>query len=134
MEKHSCEVCLAYSKDTKDLNENNIYTHFRTFNTEKNIFGNLCMPNQNFCEYFNQLENIFVNIFPDSAIQNVGLKIKERCLNIPFYHPCKDFPSEYFISLFVRVRIYYSIKFINRDFKIQKQNKENYKLKNLKHL
>lgn len=40
---------------------------------------------------------------------------------VDFLHSCSDFPKIYLLKLFIRVRIYYILKFVNRDFKNKKE-------------
>lgn len=133
--KHSCEICEEYSKQTQELSEDTIYTSFRAYqNAANDIFGNLRSPDKAFFEYFGSCEKIFVDNFKTLAIlPNVGIKIRDIILSLPFPHPCKKFPKTYFASLFVRTRIFYTLKFLNRDLLKTKSRKPR-KLNILQHL
>lgn len=55
--------------------------------------------------------------------------------NIDFIHPCSEFPKTYVKKLFIRMKIFYSIKYTNRDLKTIKTDKKvERKLKILSHL
>lgn len=76
-------------------------------------------------EYIKQLENIFVENFNDLASNRfIGAKLKDLFKTIPFTHPCPRFPFDYFLSLYNRVPIYFTVKFANRDIKNQIRNKQ----------
>lgn len=90
---------------------------------------------KNITEYVGALENIFTTKFGELACEeNVGRKLKNYFANVTFNHPCKDFPLDYFVSLYTRVRIYFSLKFANQDIKSCRTNKVNTKLSILQHL
>jgi len=53
IEFHSCNACKIYvNKNKTELNDNTLYCSFRAYsNEEGNLFGNLHIPNNNFCFY-----------------------------------------------------------------------------------
>lgn len=133
--QHTCATCEKYAQENCDLTAATIYTHLRAFDASQSTFGSLFTSNLHFCEFLVSLGQNFSQIFPDMSIQTgVGQKIKKYLTDkINFDHPCQDFPKEYFFKLFVRVRIYYTLKFMNRDLKSQKLG-EHPKVAILKHL
>ncbi|XP_074035303.1 transposable element P transposase isoform X1 [Leptinotarsa decemlineata] len=134
LEKHKCDICINYARENELLSAETLYTQFRAYPNAKNdTFGNLQTPNEKFIDYLNILETIFSEHFPNLSIElGVGRSIKHKLQEVPFSHPCLHFPVDYLISLYVRVRIYYTIKFINRSFKTtSKKIKENQKIQNL---
>lgn len=130
LEKHTCDVCLKYASSKTELDPSSIYSHFKAYvNRNRDTFGNLKMPHEHFLNYIAELENEFCNNFNNMAInKQVGFNLKEKFKVISYFHPCINFPIDYFLSLFVRVRIYYTIKFANRELKSCKANKQNPKL------
>lgn len=112
-----------------------IFCKLKAYNTDKTPFGGLTMPSRDIVDYIIELEGIFIKKFNEIASQEaVGMQLKNEFSKIFFMHPCKDFPFIYFISLYTRVRIYYTLKFVNRDIKSLKMNKGNIKLSILKNL
>lgn len=111
---HSCDLCIKYSKEYVDLNDTSYYCFFRAYSsTNDNLFGNLCMPNNNFIEYIKTLENLFFEkineyILQPSIINNFIKLFKQ----VEFVSPCTQFPQDYLIKLFARVQLYYTLKFI----------------------
>lgn len=77
---------------------------------------------------------MFCNIFPELSIRtSIGKHIKAELQTIQFTSPCPHFPLDYLINFFVRVRIYFTLKFGNKNFKTQLGKKTN-KLIILQHL
>lgn len=134
--KHSCELCLNYFKGRNELSSSNIFTYFRAYETKQNsTFGNLTMPSENFIAFIKNMDTLFCLKFSELSIQKgVGLKLKEELQKINFQCPCSKFDIDYLTCLFVRVRIFFTLKFFNRDFKTQKTGKKNNKMVNIKHL
>lgn len=140
LEKHKCTYCEKFSQDNSDILKNEtLLCYFKAYKNEENSpFGNLKMPSDNFYIYVDQLDKTFCEVFPTLSIEeNVGYKIKLKLEEIPFENPCSDFNRNYLLCLFVRLKIYYSLKYCNRNFKEQKFNKNSKstrKIINLKHL
>ncbi|CAI6358330.1 unnamed protein product [Macrosiphum euphorbiae] len=126
IEKHSCEVCIHYTKSQKKLDDSFLLCFFKAYgNSEESMFGNLMMPQHEFYDYIDELENIFINRFPQLSIENkVGIKLKLSMTNVVFRHPCPLFNKEYLINYFIRFRIYAAIKFLNRNLISEKKNRK----------
>lgn len=136
--QHSCDTCTKYNDEKTLQKEAAVFLEFKAYSTSKN-YGGLNLPPINIVEYVKQLETIFVENFNKiSCYENVGAKLKELYDNIPFTHPCKEFPHKYFLSLYVRMRIYFTLKFANRDIKnrysLKQSIQPNIKLNILKNL
>lgn len=104
--------------------------HLKAFtNKEKDTFGSLKTAPDEFVMFMIQLETHFSENFQTLLIMpNVGANLKYYFSKIPFAHPCPDFPIDYLVSLFTRMKIYFTLKFANREFKTQKTNKTPIKL------
>lgn len=136
---HSCDICTKYVNDNKAvLDETTLYCSFRAYeNEEGNLFGNLNIPTNNFCIYITKLEEIFVKNFENNCYQkNIGSYLFQLAQNIAFEPPCPNFPTTFFIKLYLRMRIYYTLSQHNRSY--NKHNKDNTrkkrKLLNILHL
>lgn len=132
--KHRCDLCELYSKNN-NLAPHLLYIHFKAYeNTHKDNFGNLQAPPETFLEYLFVLEKQFSFLFEKYAIEvNCGLKIKNQLEKLKSPHPCSQFPQNFFLSLYVRLKIYHVLKNTNRAFKENKYGR-NQKLKNLKNI
>lgn len=112
-EMHSCETCTAYIKEKEGIIDNiTLYCSFRVYSNEENVFGNLNIPSDNFCEYIHKLEEIFKkgkNFEINCYKKNFGAYLYQLAQEIFFEPPCPDFPLEFLIKLFLRMRIYYTL-------------------------
>jgi len=92
------------------------------------------MSHNDFYNYKLKLKNIFIEQFPIIATRNnVGYLLNDILCNIRFNHPCELFNKQFLIKLFIRFRIFSSVKFINRIMSSETKHK-NRKLSILKHL
>lgn len=105
IEKHSCDVCLNYAKHQQQLEQSFLFIYFKSYETANHSnYGNLKVPPDNFFNYINQLDDIFIINFPLLAIEeNVGTKIKNLIDNVPFEHPCTSFNLEFLKKLYIRL-------------------------------
>lgn len=57
-----------------EINDNTLHCSFRAyFNEEGNLFGNLHIPNNNFCFYIRRLEELFVKNLENNCFKrNIG--------------------------------------------------------------
>lgn len=121
IKKHSCEICLQYARSYIDLNQTSYYCFFKAYNsTKNNPFGSLFMPNDDFVMYIKTLEDLFYSKIEELIIQkHVVFKLINTFKDVPFSHPCQHFSYDYLLKLYACVRLFYTLKFINRSFKSQ---------------
>lgn len=82
------------------------------------------MPGDSFIIFISKLGNIFDSSFEEIATSVGILKtLLELSDHVLFDHPCCNFPLTFVKKLYFRLRIYYSIKYINRNFK-DRSNKD----------
>lgn len=122
---HSCDICNKYSKDHDELDDSSFYCFLKAYeNANKDTFGNLQMPNDEFVELICKIEQIFQENFEIfSTKSNICNKLLNISNHLSFSHPCKYFPKEFVLRLYLRVRIYYTLKTINGNFKNINKNK-----------
>lgn len=96
------------------------------------MYGGLRTPSEQFINFIYNLEKQFLSHFDNicitTGISHSFLKIFKT---IPLNHPCSDF-SLLILKLFIR--LFYTIKYANRDLKNKKQDKKNRKILILSHL
>lgn len=119
---HSCDICLQFSKAHNELDDSTFYCYFRAYeNCLNETFGNLKMPDNKFIYFIASLENCFRNSFEELVTQkNIIQKFVNLYNRFIFEHPCEKFPHEYLLRLYSRMRLFYTLKEINRNFKTQK--------------
>lgn len=134
MIKHSCDICLNFCS-TVSTDISTRFCELKAYNNSPGQFGSLIVPPKNFVEYIISLENLFVLNFNSLCIkENIGHNLTTLFSKVPFTHPCSEFNYKYLLSLYTRIRIFYTLKYANRKFKIQPGTKLNPKLKILKNL
>lgn len=133
--KHTCQMCIDYAHSQTQLDQSFLLSFYKAYSTnDYSTFRNLMMPNDEFYNFINELENIFINNFPSIATEDgVGAKLKSDFCNVPFNHPCKLFDMVFLINLFTRFRIFTAVKFLNKNLMSEKKLK-NRKLAILNHL
>lgn len=121
--KHYCDVCALLAQKNCDLELSNLYSYFKTYqSTDTNNFGSLYVPSTIFVDYIKQLHIIFSEKFDIFiAKPNVMANFLSILSTVEFSHSCPNFPRNYLLKLYVRVRIYYILKFVNRKFKNSKE-------------
>lgn len=101
-------MCIEYSKQHMHLSEDVLFSFFKAYKTkDRDFFGNLLMPPEHFVEYLFELEKILSENFQKCAIENnVGINIKKN-LYVPVNpHPCNEFPQDFLLLLYTRLKIY----------------------------
>jgi hypothetical protein len=117
--KHSCDVCKQFAKNDAALDSSNLFLHFKAYSTDDNLFGNLKTAPEMFYGYVYTLETrFFENIEQYLIKRGVGHSMYNLLKSVScFNHPCTHFPMDYLLKLFIRLRIFYILKFSNRQFK-----------------
>lgn len=135
LERHTCEECIVYAKHQKKIDQSFYFSHFKAYqNSSNSVYGNLNMPHESFYNFINQLDNIFLDNFPRVSVEkNVGRKLKDYFLNVPFQHPCQNFDLMFLINLYTRCRIFNAVDKHNKNL-MSVKNLKNRKLTILTHL
>lgn len=115
--KHMCEDLTSELKKQPSIDESRMFIHFKAFNKTSSFYGNLKVQSDSFYDYVKNLETIFINNFEQNLNQKPGGTIYDLLKKHPFPAPCPCFPLEYLLKLFVRFRIFSTIKFNNREFR-----------------
>lgn len=123
---HSCDTCIRYSKEHTELDDSSYYCFLKAYgnDTKDTPFGSLQMPNDIFVNLIFKIEKIFQDNFEKLATQNNICNTLLNLINqLPFSHPCNYFPKEFILRLYLRVRIYYTLKNVNANFRNIQKNK-----------
>ena len=110
-------LCLNHNINNQRIYLQDVITVYSYKNFAKN-FGGLLIPSSSFLQYVEQLEDTFITRFSIyTKCDRVGKNIFAKLQQIPIPFCCwDDFPKEFLEKLFLRLRIYYSLKFANRKF------------------
>ena len=135
LQQHPCKVC------SKDLIQSELddfdqtFCHYKAYDEVKGPFGSLIVPVPSFVEYITKCENIFIQEFTNSTTKATGIGKSIVTALLKFRHgSCEEFPVSFLCKLFVRMRIYYAVKFANREITNTKGSKRNKKYLRVAHL
>ncbi|KAG8233299.1 hypothetical protein J437_LFUL013466 [Ladona fulva] len=134
--RHCCDQCQKMLNCNSELGDYSLFTHYKAYkNHFSDVFGNLKAPHVNFLSYVSALEDIFVENLDKMVLRpSVGLSLVNlMAKSINFCPPCQNFDVIYLLKLFVRMRIYYTLKYTNRDLRSTLTAKTQ-KLKFVQHL
>jgi len=132
--RHSCSICLNYC-NTFGTDKSTVFCELKAYKNSTKPFGGLIVPPKSFVEYVCSLEDLFVlNFNSMCAKENTGYNLTTIFSKVVLAHPCREFNYKYLVALYTRVRIFYTLKYANREIRYQSCNKENPKLKILKNL
>jgi len=117
---HVCAECdLLLTELEPSGDSTTVYLLQRSFT--KSFRGGLVTASACFVDYVKQCEQIFMNMFDAIGHQPKILNvIVKEMLQVPSPVSCTGFPKNRFLHLFVRMRIYYTLKFHNRNIKQKK--------------
>ena len=125
---HVCAECdLLLTELEPSGDSTTVYLLQRSFT--KSFRGGLVTASACFVDYVKR-EQIFMNMFDAIGHQPKILNvIVKEMLQVPSPVSCTGFPKNRFLHLFVRMRIYYTLKFHNRNIKQKsrlQRNTENF--------
>ena len=134
MQQHACPTCakalINNNLDTPDK----LFCYFKAYDESK-PFGGLTIPDVRLVNYCKAIEEIFVEALPQ-IISKPGIgKHLVSILAIFSLQECPQFPRQYMLKLFVRMRLFYVLKFGNRELaQSKKKGAKNRKYFKVSHL
>ncbi|XP_044746427.1 uncharacterized protein LOC123307977 [Coccinella septempunctata] len=121
LKKHRCTECQNYATQMEDIKLDNIFCHFKAsaskYGETTGNFGKLLAPAESFVQFVSSMEEILMANVKLVATRTPRQLLFEKLRAIPFHHPCSQFPYEYLIHLYIRMRIFYIVKYANQNFK-----------------
>lgn len=133
LKRHNCPVCVKSLINRNLDTPDKLSCYFKAYDESK-PFGGLTVPDDRLINYFNTIEQTLVDKFPNIiSMPGIG---KHFVLILPKFslQECPQFPSEFMLKLFVRMRIFYVLKFGNRELTRSKNGKKNRKYFKVSHL
>jgi len=129
---HSCDQCEVLLSDMEPgLDSKTVYLRLRTYSNKPGHRGLIC-ASDSFNDYISQCETIFMSSFDKHQSEYAITKtIVSELMNINTPVICSKFPLVKFLQLFVRMRIYYILKFRNQTFVEENKSKKSKKMKKL---
>lgn len=119
VEEHKCDSFQCYLDEFLEQKESVPY--HCSVSIDLNIHNCKMSPPEDFTEFLMILENKFKEYFnPDVQINSVAQELLKQLEEYGFGMPCPCFPIDYLKALFVRVRLFYTIKRNNKLLKNKK--------------
>ena len=113
-EKHECQIWLT----DPELNNSayNFFCFFKAYKSTTKPFGGLVVPGNDFVGNVTKMESLFVKELPGViSMAGIGKYLTSKVSQ--FTLPQRSgFPGEYLVKLFIRMRLYYAVKFANQEF------------------
>ncbi|KAG5868346.1 hypothetical protein JTB14_036262 [Gonioctena quinquepunctata] len=85
-----------YAKATDTLDSAKLFCHYKgdtdKYGKRQGNFGKLLMPEDSFVDYVSLMENILMENVKSVATGKTGEQLYGKLKEIPFVHPCSDFP------------------------------------------
>lgn len=136
LEQHNkCEKIKLYVKRSEqpiNMGKDSLFSHYKDFNDGNVQLGFLIIPPDNFIAFVELLEKKYRKYFDlEINIVNVGNEILKRIKDCKFDMPCECFPLDYLKKLYVRFRIYHTIKRNNKLLKNKYYKKKIIRVSNL---
>lgn len=134
LQKHQCEICNKALINNVLDSPDKLFTYFKSFEETGEPFGKLTAPANNLVKYVTTVDAKLTETFPN--IMTIDGIVKHLVSNLPKFHlqECTEFPSDYLLKLFVKMRIHYILKFGNRELSRRNGNKKNRKYFKVTHL
>lgn len=135
---HSCDVCDKLWTPRESVSKlNDVYITARSYSAKELKEGHgLVTVSEAFFMYISNCEELFQSVFAKHGHERGILSrivAELMCYSAPV--SCAQFPKLKFLAYFVRMRIYYTLKFANRkQLRTKPETKKHRKLSKLQHL
>lgn len=131
-EHHKCSKCSTLADESK-ADDKYVFMMFKSYDSDSSNYSGLVVPSEEMITYANELEDSFLNYLSQiNCTVGVGKKLIEIMENIPLNAACEKFNKTFLIKLFIRMRMYYCLKYVNRELVATKR--KNRKFIKLVHL
>ena len=88
------------------------------------MYGGLVVPSVAMINFPTALEDEFVQFFSNlTKVFDIAKDLLNKLLSIHLNIECQDFDKEFLLMLFIRTRIYYCLKFENRQLATSKKRR-----------
>ena len=127
--KHTCDLCKSTLVDDDSYDERRTLLSFKAYDSDAS-YGGLIAPCNVMLQYTIQLEETFVKHFRNlQKVTCVGHDLLQLLESIQLNQPCNSFNKKHLLMLFTGLRIYYCLKFANRELRLPgRKNKKYFKL------
>lgn len=114
-----CDLCEKMK--VIGCGKNSTFITLKKYNDSRDALFSTCAS---LTAYIESMDTIFVKYFNKICSKsNVSKSMEKLLLRIKFTPQCNSFPAEYLRKLFIRCRIYFSLRFYNMKITEQKKSK-----------
>ena len=125
-QKHKCEKCAILADESGDL-EKKVFLMFKAYDSDTSIYSGLIVPSVQMLQFANKVEEKFISFFNDiKQTTGVGKELLSILVKENLDVPCTDFDKVFLLKLFIRMRIHYSLKYVNRELVATKRKNRKY--------
>ena len=120
------DLCKSTLVDDDSYDDRRTLLSFKAYDSDPS-YGGLIAPSDVMLQYTMQLENKFVKHFSNlQKVICVGHDLLQLLESIQLDQPCNSFSKKYLLMLYTRLRIYYCLKFANRELRSPGRKTEKY--------
>ena len=125
---HECVTCQESLVSNELYDSRKLLCYYKAFDKGEAAFGGLHVPTSSYLDYVIKLEDVFTEKFSIlTKTSGSGASILKIIKSVPVpFKCCSEFPLEYLQKLFIRMQIFYTLKFANRDFSCSKPRNRKY--------
>ena len=123
--KRAGDLCKSTLVDDDSYDDRRTPLSFKAYDSDSG--GGLIAPSSVMLQYTMQLGETFVKHFSNlQKVSCVGHDPLQLLESIQLDQPCNSFNKKYRLMLFTRLRIYYCLKFANRELRSPGRKNEKY--------
>ena len=126
LQHHNCKTCAKLLIRNELDTSYKMFVYYKAHREAKGPFGGLLAPTNLIVQYVNKIEDMLLAKFPTfMQLGGIGKNLEES-LSVFMLPDCAEFPSDYLLKLFVRMRLHYIVKFGNRALSRKKRKNNKY--------
>ena len=124
--RNTCDLCKSTLVDDDSYDDRRTLLSFKAYDSDAS-YGGLIAPSNVMLQYTMQLEETFVKHFSNlQKVTYVGHDLLQLLESIQLDQPCNSFNKKYLLMLFTRLRVYYCLKFANRELRSSGRKNKTY--------
>lgn len=118
--KHNCDTCRDYTRKYKASYNVMLPCLKRVFNhSHFKLLEDTGFGNDNFIYFVASMDVIFQQNFENLCFKNNIIHEFTTLFNkLNYQHPCPNFPYYYIFEMYARVRLFYTLKRINKNYRV----------------
>ena len=119
--KHKCCDCSILADESGDP-EKKVFLMFKAYDSDSSLYSGLIVPSSEMLTFSYIIEDKFISYMNNlKQASEIGKNLFTILDNVPLNITCKDFDKTFFLKLFIRMRIHYSLKYANRELAATKR-------------